>query len=154
MGTYHPDTIDGRRVPPTVITTDAEISDTHTGTVHVEGGRLTLWGTLRGTLVVHRGSEAVIHGTQAGTVYVKQGALVSVLGALNGETYVEQGASVIVEPSGRLAGGLVNEGRVVVRGVFGGARRGEGTFVLEAGGRIKRPELIDGITTYIWRDRE
>ncbi len=151
---YEPDWIDGRPVPPRIVKADAVISGTHTGTVHIDAGRLTLRGTLRGTLVVHPGAEVVIHATQAGSVDVQEAASVIVLGALDCETRVERGASVIVEPTGRLAGGLTNEDRVVVRGVFGGSRTGGGEFLLEGAGRIKRPELIDGIPTYIWRGRE
>lgn len=111
---YEPDWIDGRAFPPRVIKTDAVISGTHIGSVGVEAGRLSLLGTLRGTLVVHRRAEVVIHGTQAGSVDVHEGAIFTVLGALIGESRVGRGGLVIVEPTGRLAGGVTN----------GGARRG------------------------------
>ncbi len=96
---YEPDWIDGRLVPPRVIQTDAAISGTYSGTVHVEAGRLTQLGTLRGTLVVHSRAQVVIHGTHAGSVVVHEGAVVTVLGVLNGETRVERGALVTVEPA-------------------------------------------------------
>jgi hypothetical protein len=151
---YEPDWINGRRVPPFVVAEDQVLAGTHSGTVHVESGHLELRGTLRGTLVLHPGARATVHGTQAGTVHVGRGATMVVHGALNGETQLERGASLVVEATGRLAGGLVNDGRVVVRGVFGGARSGDGIFALEGEGRIKEPRLIDGVPTYVWRDRE
>jgi hypothetical protein len=154
MSGYDSDLIDGRLVPPLVITSDTVLAGTRMGTIHVEGALLTLRGTNRGTIVVHEGAGLMLEGTQAGTVYVARGGQVTILGALNGETTLEPGATVVVEATGRLAGGLTNAGRVIVRGVYGGCRRGPGAFVLEGVGRLKSPEVIDGITTYIWREND
>jgi hypothetical protein len=151
---YDPDVIDGRGVPPLVVRADTTISGTRTGTIQLESGTLRLRGTNRGTITVHQGAELLIEGTQAGSVHVASGALVRVVGALQGETYVDPRASIRVEQSGLLAGGLTNNGLVVVDGIYGGHRRGRGEFRVTATGRIKEPEIVDGVAMYVWRDHE
>lgn len=150
MTDYPNDIIDGREVPPLVITSDRALSGVHDGTVHVEGGHLELRGRLRGTLVLHPGVRATISGTQAGTVNVEHGVEVIVTGAIEGTTNVEGGAFVVVEARGKLAGTLHNDGRVVVRGVFGGARSGSGELVFEGEGYEKHPTIRDGVHYYEW----
>lgn len=154
MSKYDPDWIDGHPVPPWIVMEDRVLVGDHSGTVHVESGHFEVRGTLRGTLVIHRGARVSIQGTQAGSVHVGPAATLTVSGALNGQTLVERTGSVLVEAAGRLAGGLVNEGSVVIRGVYGGKRSGAGSFALEGAGRIKQPEFIDGVAMYVWRDHE
>lgn len=126
------------------------LTGVHDGTVHVEGGHLELRGMIRGTLALHPGARATISGTQAGTLNVGQGVEVVVTGAIEGTTNVQGGALVVVEPRGKLAGTLHNDGRVVVRGVFGGARSGSGELVFEGQGYEKQPMIGDGIRHYEW----
>lgn len=147
---YGFDIIDGRRVPQTVISTDHEITGTHEGTVHVEGGRLTLTGIIQGTLSIRSGGSALIQGKQKGTVSVENGAEVIVTGAVNGTASVHQGGRVVVEPGGRLAGTLSNDGIVIIRGVFGGVRSGRGEFRVEGNGVVKQPVIRDGMHFYEW----
>jgi cytoskeletal protein CcmA (bactofilin family) len=147
---YGNDIINGREVAPLVVSGDRVLAGVHQGTVHVEGGHFELRGTLQGTLSVYRGATASISGTQQGSVYVASGASVTVAGAIEGSTHVEQRAELVVEPRGRLAGSLHNDGRVIVRGIFGGARSGLGEFVLEDQGTVKQPIIRDGIYYYEW----
>lgn len=129
---------------------DYVLTGVHEGTVHVEGGHFELRGTLQGTLSVHPGATATIAGTQQGSVHVAAGASVTVAGAIEGSTHVERRAELIVERRGKLAGSLHNDGRVIVRGIFGGARSGLGEFLLEDQGSIKQPTIRNGTRYYEW----
>jgi cytoskeletal protein CcmA (bactofilin family) len=56
-----------------------------------------------------------------------------------------------VHAGARLAGSLANNGTVIVRGVFGGARSGRGTFRVERTGHVKQPSRAeDGSLYYDW----
>jgi hypothetical protein len=149
-GQYRGDLIDGREVPPLVVSANYGIDGVHTGSVRVEAGTFTLSGTLRGSLNIQPGAKAAIGGRQQGSVAVESGATVVVAGAIEGSTSVQRGAVVIVEPGGKLAGSLHNDGLVVVRGVFGGSRTGSGELRLEGGGYVKQPSIRDGIHFYEW----
>jgi hypothetical protein len=144
------DIIDGKRVPPTVFTSDHTLTGEHSGTVRVEGCHLRLVGVLKGTLALTNGATAEITGDQRGTVSVDRGSIVTVTGAIKGTLSVSPGATVIVEEGGRLAGTLSNDGTVVIRGVFGGAKSGNGSLIFEGNGYEKQPEVVDGIHMYRW----
>lgn len=150
MASYPNDIIDGREVRPLVITADHVLTGVHQGTVHVEAGHLDLRGRINGTLSLQPGTRATISGTQAGTVNVGREVEVVVTGAINGTCHVHASAIVLVEPRGKLAGTLHNDGRVIVRGVFGGARSGSGDLVFEDQGYEKQPRIENGIRYYEW----
>jgi cytoskeletal protein CcmA (bactofilin family) len=147
---YPNDLIDGRDVPPLVVTGDYVLSGTHDGTVQVEAGHFELSGRLRGTLNLHPGSMATIAGTQAGTVSVASGASIRVTGAIEGTTSVERRGELVVEAGAKLAGTLHNDGLVIIRGAFGGAQSGIGELRLEDQGYIKQPRIEGGIHYYEW----
>lgn len=147
---YGFDKIDGHDVPQLVISKDYVLVGTHNGTVHVEAGQFTLQGTLQGTLDIQPGVKCYITGKQQGTVTIGDRAVVSVAGAIQGTTRVNRGASLIIEAGGKLAGTLSNEGMVVIRGVFGGARTGNGELKLEGDGYIKQPKIRKGVSYYEW----
>jgi hypothetical protein len=148
---YSYDIIDGREVPPLVITSDYVLEGYHRGSVRVEAGIFELRGRIEGSLGVHRGATATISGTQAGSVHVADGVEVAITGAVEGSAHVSPGGVVVVEPGGKLAGSLHNDGRVVVRGVFGGSRSGSGELAFEDDGYEKRPKMIrDGVHYYEW----
>lgn len=147
---YDRDIIDGCSVPPLVITSDHVINDTHQGTVHVEAGTLELLGVLQGTLIIHPNASAVISGKQQGTVSLEHGATVIVRGAIQGTVSIAQDALLVIEETGRLAGTLSNNGNVVLRGVFGGAKSGDGNLQIEGNGYIKQPIIRDGARFYKW----
>ena len=72
-------------------------------------------------------------------------------GAIEGPATVEHGSTLVVESGARLAGSLANNGTVIVRGVFGGARSGRGTFRVERTGHVKQPSRAeDGSLYYDW----
>lgn len=148
--TYDYDHIDGKDFPPLVITSDYVLTDVHKGTVHIEFGTLQLIGVLQGTLDVQSGTRVVINGKQQGTVSISSGAIVIVNGEINGTVSIEDGASLLIEETGKLAGTLINDGLVVLRGVFGGARSGCGQFRIEGKGYIKAPVTRNGIHYYEW----
>ncbi|MCC4590417.1 hypothetical protein LL974_04610 [Xanthomonas campestris pv. cannae] len=135
-----------------VIYSEHTILGTHRGTVRVtSGGILRLDGTLQGTLDIQTGATVHINGRQQGSVAIAPRSSVTVFGAIQGTTSLKPGASLIIEPSGKLAGTLVNYGLVVVRGVFGGAQSGNGTVRLEGNGYIKQPTSVkDGVHYYEW----
>ncbi|MMZ71105.1 hypothetical protein D1872_343510 [compost metagenome] len=60
---------------------------------------------------------------------------------------VERGGLLIIEEEGKVISSLVNNGRVVLRGIFGGAHNGFGEFENE-GGIIKHPVIKNGMTYY------
>ena len=80
--TYEHDNINGKLVPPLVISDDHILTGTHSGTVHVETGTLRIQGTLQGTLDVQSHSNAIIMGRQQGTVIIARNATVIVVGEL------------------------------------------------------------------------
>lgn len=147
---YPNDLIDGREVPPLVITSDHVLSGVHRGSVRVEAGHLELRGRIEGSLGLQAGATATISGTQAGSVHVDRGVEIIVTGAIEGSTHVAPGGLVVVEPRAKLAGSLHNDGRVVVRGVFGGARSGSGELIFEDQGYEKQPTIRNGIHYYEW----
>lgn len=144
------DCINGVKVPQMVVEEDHILCNEHHGTVHVVNGTLTIKGELYGTLDVQPYSTAIILGEQHGTVSVANNAKVIVFGELQGTTAVSSDGMVIVEENGKLAGTLNNNGTVIVRGVFGGARSGFGEMVLEGSGYIKQPVTRNGINYYEW----
>lgn len=151
MSTNYPnDWIDGRQVPPLVITTDYVLSGRHEGTIHVESGQFELRGRLQGTLSLYPSSTAIISGTQAGTISIGAGVAVRVTGAIEGTTSVHRDAKLLIEEGGRLAGALQNDGVVIIRGVFGGPKSGRGELRLEGPGYIKQPRIRDGVSYYDW----
>jgi len=147
---YPMDFIDGREVPPLVVTSDHALVGTHAGSVQVEAGHFELMGTLNGSLAVQSGAEATISGTQSGSTYVGPGVTLRVTGMASGSLHVDRGACVVIEPGGTQAGSLHNQGRVILRGIRGGAVSGQGELVIEGAGRVKLPVSRDGIEYYEW----
>ncbi len=143
------DIIDGREVPPTIVTKDFTLVGTHKGSIIVEGGTATILGRLEGSFHVDPGLSAIINGTVAGSVHLSQGAKAVVHGAIEGSAHVAHTALLVVEAGGKHAGSLHNDGEVIVRGVFGGSITGRPP-ILEGNGTIKRPRIEDGVAIYEW----
>ena len=150
MREYGYDYIDGKKVPQLVITEDHNLLGKHDGTIHVENGTFTISGELNGTLDVQSAANVIIFGKQNGTVTLETGALVVVHGEINGTTRLDFLSNLVVESGGKLAGTLQNYGTVILRGVFGGTRSGQGELVIEGNGYIKQPIIKDGISYYQW----
>jgi hypothetical protein len=150
MARYPNDLIDGREVAPLVITSDHVLVGTHRGTVQVESGHLELRGVNQGSLHIHPGATASISGRQQGTASISSGGSLLVTGAIEGTTNVAGAAGLVVEATGKLAGTLHNDGLVVIRGVFGGARSGQGELRFEDSGWEKPPVIRDGVSYYEW----
>ena len=150
MREYAYDYIDGKHVPPLVITQDTTINGTHNGSVHLENGCLTITGTLNGSLNVQSNTKAIIFGTQNGSVSIDDNALIVVNGSLNGSTHISKYATVVVEKDGKLAGSLSNNGKLIIRGVFGGSKSGHGEVILEGNGYIKQPTIKNDASSYEW----
>lgn len=150
MKEYEYDYIDGKKVQQLIITSDYNLIGKHNGTIHVENGTLTISGELRGTLDVQSSAKVIINGKQNGTISLEPGALVIVYGEINGTTSLDRNSNLVIEAGGKLAGTLANNGTVILRGIFGGARSGQGELILEGNGSIKRPIIKDGISYYQW----
>jgi cytoskeletal protein CcmA (bactofilin family) len=150
MREYGYDYIGGKKVPQLVITEDYDLLGKHNGTIHVENGTLTINGKLNGTLDVQHAAKVIIIGKQNGSVNLESGALVIVHGEINGSTSLDANSNLVIEAGGKLAGSLANYGKVILRGVFGGARSGQGELVIEGNGYIKQPIIKDGISYYHW----
>ena len=150
MSEYGYDHIDGKRVPHLVITSDFTLTGVHEGTIQVEAGILTINGELRGSLNVHENAQVIIRGKQNGSISLKNGASTTVYGQLNGSSHLSSNSTVIIEERGRLAGSLTNEGKVILRGVFGGTQFGNGTISIEGNGYIKQPTKRGDSYFYEW----
>ncbi|EHR0921399.1 hypothetical protein KS884_004614, partial [Vibrio parahaemolyticus] len=144
------DYIDGQKVPQTYIDEDFELVGTHDGTVHVISGVFKLLGTLRGTLDIKTEKTLEILGNQQGTVSLSNDSNVIVKGTISGTVSIPYGAVMTIEPSGKLQGTLVNDGTVILKGVFGGQQSGAGDLIIEDQGYIKQPVVKDGMTFYQW----
>jgi len=143
------DIINGREVPPLVVTSDHVVSQAHNGSVHVKAGELRVFDTLNGSLRLQSGTKATISGTQNGSAHISDNSVLTVTGVLNGSTSVNEGGAVVVEAGAKLAGSLHNNGTVIVRGVFGGSKSGSGELRFEGDGYEKLPEVsADGTRTY------
>jgi hypothetical protein len=107
-------------------------------------------GVIQGAVAIHSGT-VLVRGTIQGSTDLGSGADLRISGALEGSVHNAPDAQLTVEVGGKLAGSLHNDGRVVIRGVFGGQRRGDGTFELEGDGWVKPPdEVRDGTYIYRW----
>ena len=150
MKKYEVDYIDGKRVEQLVITSDYSLIGEHHGTVHVENGTLTISGELHGTLDIQNNTKVIIMGEQHGTVYLGRNSVLIIHGELHGSTTFDYNSNVIVEEGGRLSGTMTNYGTVIVKGVFGGAKTGNGKLLVEGNGYIKQPLIKDGISYFQW----
>lgn len=144
------DITDGQKVAQTNISQDYVLDGTHKGTINVLNGQLTVIGCLMGSLNITSGATAVIVGEVKGSTVVESGSHITILGALNGSAVVQDDAYILVEETGKLAGALVNQGTVIVRGVFGGSQIGDGEIILDGNGYIKNPVIKNGISHYDW----
>jgi hypothetical protein len=150
MREYEYDLIDGREVPSLVVHEEYVLTDEHEGTIYVESGRLKIVGILKGTLIAKQNTTVEIIGKQRGTVNVAKGCFVTVYGTIEGSTHLEQGSILVIEEGGILAGSLSNYGKVILRGIFGGASTGSGELRIEGNGLIKEPIVKNGINYYQW----
>jgi len=144
------DLIDGKEVPQLFLYKDYTLTGIHQGTINIMAGHFTLEGRLEGTLNIQSQQPSKITGVQAGSVSLISGAKIHVTGAIEGTTTVQQGAILIIEAGGKFAGTLSNNGKVIIRGVFGGLQDGNGELVVEGPGYIKQPKIIDGNYFYDW----
>ena len=151
MSEYGYDIINGKKVKHLVITEDYEIIGKHSGTVHVESGTIFISGELNGTLVVYEDGNAIIDvgGKQSGTVSLYEGTTVQIKGCLSGTTSIPLGAKIIIEENAKMFGTTKNDGLVIIRGEFAGATSGNGKFIIEGNGYIKKPEIRNGIYYYV-----
>lgn len=133
-----------------IINEDYALKGVHMGTVKVESGTLTVHGEILGTLEIHGSAKAVILGKQSGTVILSGGAELIVSGRLLGTVIINSGGSAVVEEGGILAGTLINNGQIIIRGVFGGEKSGDGNLIIEASGKIVEPVIEDGKAYYPW----
>lgn len=128
-----------------------ELVGTITTTVKVNQDT-TLRGTIQATVsIAGPGIVFVNEGKVQGTASVASGSRMVIVGAQEGTPHVEQEAEVVVEPGGKLAGTLHNDGIVIVRGVFGGRRSGTGELCFEGSGYEKQPSEVRGnVSVYNW----
>ncbi len=150
MREYNFDFIDGKHVPPLIIEDNYKLTGTHQGSVYVESGELILIGKVQGSLSVNKEATVIIIGKQMGSVSINTGATVKVIGSIQGSTSVDRGGNLIIEDSGKVAGSTSNNGTIIIRGVFGGTRTGNGEIVIEGNGYIKKPKIINGDYYYEW----
>lgn len=144
------DIIDGVRVPGLTLTENQVLHGTHRGSITVSGCTLVIKGTLQGSLSVENGGEVLIEGTQQGSTNVSGSSMVEISGKCQGSTNINGGSQVIIQPSGRLQGSMTNYGKLIIRGVFGGAYNGSGQTFLEGDGHIKEPRVENGVHYYDW----
>lgn len=144
------DIIDGVRVPGTTLTKNQVLLGTHQGSIKVVGCTLVISGTLQGSLSVESGGEVLIEGTHQGSTNVSGNSRVEVSGKCQGSTNISSGSEVLVQPFGQLQGSMNNNGKLVIRGAFGGAYSGQGNTFVEGDGYIKQPRVENGVHYYDW----
>ena len=144
------DIIDGVKTSPTIINDDFELTGTHKGSVTVKAGAFKLLGNLQGSLAIHSSDPAEISGTQQGSVSISRNCRVTVSGEIRGSINLEQGAILVIAESGKLAGSLHNNGKIILEGVFGGAQSGTGEIITQGNGHIKQPRIENGVHYYEW----
>lgn len=144
------DIIDGIRVPGTTFTQDEVLLGRHQGSITVSGCTLVISGTLQGSLSVENGGLVLIAGKQQGSTNVSGNSRVEISGICQGSTNIGTGSEVVVQPSGRLQGSMNNNGKLIIRGAFGGAYNGRGDTLVEGDGYIKKPRIENGVHYYDW----
>lgn len=108
-------------------------------------------GIVQASVAIRGRVEVTLRGTIQGSTSVGPGSRLIIAGAQEGTVAIDAGAEVIVEEGGKLAGSLRNDGRVILRGVFGGSCTGAGILEIEGPGWIKPPdEVRDGAQVYHW----
>ncbi|MBH3372864.1 MULTISPECIES: hypothetical protein [Pseudomonas] len=144
------DIIDGVRVSGTTFTKDQVLIGRHQGSITVSGCTLVIGGTLQGSLSVEEGGNVLIEGSHQGSTNLSGNSKVEVFGKCQGSTNIGTGSEVIVQPSGRLQGSMNNNGKLIIRGAFGGACNGRGDMHVEGNGYIKQPRIENGVHYYDW----
>lgn len=144
------DIIDGQRVPGMEITEDHVLDGSHRGSISVRGATLTIRGEHHGSLAVAGEGRVIVEGEHHGSTSLAGSSVLEILGSNQGSTSVGDGSSVVVQPTGKLAGSMSNNGRLLIRGVFGGAYSGSGERILEGAGYVKQPRVVNGIHYYEW----
>ena len=145
---YEMNYIDGKRVPPMIINEDYVLVGEHCGTIHVEAGTLVIRGKNSGTLDIQMGAKVEVLGEQSGSTHIAAGAEAIVRGIISGSTTISDGSTIIVK--GMLSGALRNEEILIIKGVFGGVRSGDGEIIIEGNGYIKEPVTRNSLTYYQW----
>lgn len=144
------DIIDGKRVPGTILTENQTLSDTHRGSITVRGCTLVIKGALHGSLSVEYGGNVIIEGVHQGSIGVSDKSRIEVFGTSQGSTNIGPGSQVLIHPSGKLQGSIKNNGKLIIRGVFGGSCSGGGDTSVEGDGYIKQPRIENGVHYYDW----
>lgn len=108
--------------PPLIIDGDKTLSGTHSGSVCVHDGTLTIvrGATLNRSLTVQPSAHVAIHGVHNGSLTIGSSATGEVLGAQNGSVHVEANGALRVAIGGRLAGSLTVAGQIENAGLRGG----------------------------------
>ncbi|WP_430304064.1 hypothetical protein [Pseudomonas mosselii] len=144
------DIIDGKRVPGTKITSDEVLLGSHHGSISVIGCTFVIAGSHHGSLSVSGNGRVIVEGQHHGSTSLSEGSRLEVVGSSHGSTSIAAGSILVVEPFGKLAGSMHNNGRLVIRGAFGGAYSGRGESVVEGDGYIKQPRIEGGVHYYEW----
>jgi hypothetical protein len=148
---HHPDIVDGVEVPRRVVETDEQVVGTHQRSICVEAGaHLEIVGTQQGSVTFQPGSTGSIIGQLQGSLHVATGAVVTVSGRQDGSVHVARGGVLKIEPGGRVAGSLHNDGVIENAGTRGGHLSGEGTLHDLDGATVRQPVVKDGSTYYVW----
>lgn len=150
MDKYPKDIVDGVEVSPLVVREDYDLLGKYNGAIYVEHGTLRLIGNHNGSLHAQPNTKIEILGEQNGSTHIKDGATVNVKGSANGSMHLESGSELIICEGGKHSGSLHNLGKVVIRGTHGGSIHDDGDIIVEAGGRIIKPTIRNGISYYEW----
>lgn len=150
MNNYPKDIIDGVEVPPLVIRENYDLLGKHDGSIFIEHGTLRLIDHHNGSLHAQPNTKIEILGIQNGSTHIENGATVCVKGSANGSMHLERGGELIICEGGKHSGSLHNSGKVVIRGTHGGSIHDDGDIIVEAGGRIIKSTIRNGVSYYEW----
>lgn len=146
---YDYDIIGGEKVPPTIISEDAIMVSKHLGSIHIENGvTYAIEADNTGSVHVHSGAKLVIAKSHTGTINLDTKSEVVIKGNAVGSVNLSPGSLLIIESSGKLIGSSYNDGRMIIRGVYGGSQSGNGEFIIEESGMIKKPVIKNGNNYY------
>jgi hypothetical protein len=107
------------------VTTNEQLNGASDGGITIgDGGTLLVNGLHEGSIDLGTGAVLEIHGTVRGAVTIGSLATVLVWGDLVGPVEVRVAGTLVIEPSGRIAGSVKNFGSFTNRGLRAGLVEG------------------------------
>ncbi|MDH0797582.1 hypothetical protein [Pseudomonas carnis] len=137
-----------QKLPSLTVTADQVIADSFQGSISVKGCTLVISGSHQGSLAISEGAMVEVYGAHQGSTSISGDSKMVVSGTNLGSVTISSDSELVVEFGGKHTGSVGNEGRLIIRGTFGGSTSGSGAQTVEEGGYIKAPRIENGIHYY------